>query len=580
MKLTRPGTLSVRTVSQYRRREVLSYLGLRYYLDNAAARTDQWAREVAVDLTLTRDKAPLFEAHHFKEVAESGVIKHRSLFLPGPNEALAEATLLAECARHPRVFRNPPCVFSYTLSQGNDRSGIFAHYIGGLKDRHDEIARACDAVPDGVVRYTDIKNFYPSVPLALAGKTWRYWAERAGLDERFRHLGDALIEGQMSADFNPERTLLIGPMFSHVLANLVLRKLDEDLSLILRVQYVRYVDDITLIGEANSVSKSLQIIGEHLAGELGFRLHDDSSDKCLEVPAQEWLKGRDDFYQNPHVVSWMTLIADLKRFLILHPEEQATLKGAFREEGFRIPIRDYSNAVFERSFLERLGQLAKRNWFRRSAQNVSITSLLENARLLRDRYLERFEQLLDQTIDSSGYDRKRAIPKLRYRAGRLVYLASEDVLSSLAKSAKAIPELHLLTEVMEAVSSSNLDRILPLGTNAAQAAAQPIRAAKKTCLTTLRDLNEAEQQSLGVFLLNGVSVDRQGPDDDTELMRFAKSGADPNLMKSGEPFMRELACLHGLAERPRHPGLLETAYDEDEDLALDAIDQLQQSLSM
>ena len=100
------------------------------------------------------------------------------------------------------------------------------------------------------------------------------------------------------------------------------------------------------------------------------------------------------------------------------------------------------------------------------------------------------------------------------------------------------------------------------------------------CFTTLRNLNEAEQQSLAVFLLNGVSVDRQGLDNDTELIRFAKTGADRSLMKSGEPFMRELACLHGLAEHPRHPKLLETAYDEDEDLALDAIDQLQQSVSM
>jgi hypothetical protein len=190
------------------------------------------------------------------------------------------------------------------------------------------------------------------------------------------------------------------------------------------------------------------------------------------------------------------------------------------------------------------------------------------------------ELLLEQTIDSSGYDRKRAVPKLRYRGGRLVYLASDDSLSSLAKDTQAIPELHLLTEVMEAVSSGNLDRVLYLGTNAAQAAAQPIRAAKKTCSTTLRDLKEAEQQSLAVFLLNGVSVERPGPDNDTELMRFAKNGADRNLMKSGEPFMRELACLHGLVEHARHSELLETAYDEDEDLALDAIDQLQQSVSM
>ncbi len=251
MKPNRPGALSVRTVSQYRRREVLSYLGLRYYLDNAAARTDDWAREVAVDLALSRDNAPLFEVHHFKEVAESGVIKHRPLFLPGPNEALAEATLLAECARHPRVFRNPPCVFSYSLTQGKDRSGIFAHYIGGLKARHDEIASACDAVPDGVVRYTDIRSFYPSITIGLARQTWRDWADLAGLGSRFRDLGDALIDGQVSTGLNAEKTLLVGPMFSHLLANLVLRTLDDHLSRTLPARYVRYVDDIVISSNWN-----------------------------------------------------------------------------------------------------------------------------------------------------------------------------------------------------------------------------------------------------------------------------------------------------------------------------------------
>jgi hypothetical protein len=62
----------------------------------------------------------------------------------------------------------------------------------------------------------------------------------------------------------------------------------------------------------------------------------------------------------------------------------------------------------------------------------------------------------------------------------------------------------------------------------------------------------------------------------------------PNLLNASVIVMvlsltvneRELACLHGLAEHPRHAELLETAYDEDEDLALDAIDQLQQSVSM
>ena len=65
----------------------------------------------------------------------------------------------------------------------------------------------------------------------------------------------------------------------------------------------------------------------------------------------------------------------------------------------------------------------------------------------------------------------------------------------------------------------------------------------------------------------------------SELMRFAAVGADAALMKSGQPFMRETVCLHGLSKQPCHPDMLETVFDEDETLAMDAIEQPQQSMS-
>jgi hypothetical protein len=88
MKRIRPGILAVRAVNQYRCRDVLTYLGLRYYLENSAARTDHWAQQVATDLVLTRAKAPYYCSHHFKETTGNGKIKHRPIFLPGANEAL------------------------------------------------------------------------------------------------------------------------------------------------------------------------------------------------------------------------------------------------------------------------------------------------------------------------------------------------------------------------------------------------------------------------------------------------------------------------------------------------------------
>jgi len=119
-----------------------------------------------------------------------------------------------------------------------------------------------------------------------------------------------------------------------------------------------------------------------------------------------------------------------------------------------------------------------------------------------------------------------------------------------------------------------------MGTNAAQAAAQPLRAAGKACFFGKDKLSEIEEQALAVFLLNGVSVTRNENDEQSEVMRFAKIGADLDLMKSEEPFIRNLACLHGISDEPRHIELLETAYDEGELITLDAVEQLRQSNSM
>lgn len=38
--------------------------------------------------------------------------------------------------------------------------------------------------------------------------------------------------------------------------------------------------------------------------------------------------------------------------------------------------------------------------------------------------------------------------------------------------------------------------------------------------------------------------------------------------------------IEGAINGPRHPEMLESVFDEDEDLAVDAVDQLQQSLSL
>lgn len=50
-------------------------------------------------------------------------------------------------------------------------------------------------------------------------------------------------------------------------------------------------------------------------------------------------------------------------------------------------------------------------------------------------------------------------------------------------------------------------------------------------------------------------------------------------MKSSDLSGRDSAYLHGVSDYPRYADILESVFDEDEQLALDTVDQPGQSLS-
>lgn len=248
---------------------------------------------------------------------------------------------------------------------------------------------------------------------------------------------------------------------------------------------------------------------------------------------------------------------------------------------FRIPVRDYSIAIREPGLLERILGLSQRTWFRRKAQSITTDQLVFQAIELRSHLDSKFLQLTENLASLEGFERKRRIPKLRYCASRLVYLAEEDRLRYLAKLAAEIPELFFHSRVMLSVANQDIDQVITLGPNAAMTAAQPLKAAGATVSTKHHDFQTAKEQSLAVFLMNGLKVERVLPrhECDSELIRFAENGTDSAMMRSSDVFHREISCLHGLATQPRHSDMLDLALDEDESIAMDAVEQLQESVS-
>ena len=262
------------------------------------------------------------------------------------------------------------------------------------------------------------------------------------------------------------------------------------------------------------------------------------------------------------------------------PEKRSDLAATFAAEEMRIPLPDYSATIRERRYLERVLDLGGFKWFRSQVRELDVESLMKMASELREDINTRLRVNLDHFVERKGYDRKCRIPKLRYDAGRLLYLGRKIDLTSLTPALSEIPEFTIIGHVYGSVSTRDVSGLLSLGANAVQSAAQVL------CLNTgpvrcqPKHWTEVESQGLAILRLNGLNLEFGEPHDlpNDELNRLASSDKSAtSLMRSADPFIRELACLHGGESARRFSSLLNSAFDGDEALAFDAINQLNQS---
>jgi hypothetical protein len=573
-----PGLLAVRAVNQYRRRDVLAYIGLRYYLENISAKSDLWIRNVSIHLVNNRKSPVYFRSYHFKEISDEVVI-HRNIFIPGPNEALAETALLHECSKH-SAFRSLPCVYSYRFPKSNSREGVFQNYFPGYRERHNTIADACHSSDDAIVLYTDIKKFYPSIPKELALETWVSACDSSDISSEFRQTGERLLEDQSntSNSYDDGLGIIIGPMFSHLIANLVLSKIDELMVEEMQGRYTRYVDDIVIVGNNKQVREGRKILNTELE-EMGFLLHEEGKD--FQVDSKLWLEGARDF-NGSESKEWISLIGNIKRYLLAHAEKRDELIKAFLENGIRIPLLDYSVAVQESKNLQKfIDWLHKYSWSVKSVREITIQSLVKDAIHARKIYERKINRLIDENPKVEGFSRKRLIPKLRFYAGRLIFLAPPEDLLEISSALGDFPELLLRSNIMVAIQSRDITPVLRLGANAVQAVSQVLRIMNEPVRCSLREFSDVELQGLAILRLNGITIHLENEIpielEASDLNQFVLGNNTLQLMKSEQPFIREISCLRGTENIFRHKRLLETAFDRDEHLILDVLNQLRDS---
>ena len=570
MTLPTPSKIAIRAVKQYRGRDVVPYLSLRYYLANCSSRRERWHSEVATRLVVERGECPYFRVEHFKERDEQGHIHHRELHLPGANEILAEGVLLAECSNYP-AFENGPSVFSYDLAEGPETDGMYRPYFGGLQRQHEAIAKACKADAHSEVLYGDVKKFYPSISREVAERAWKATCDQAHINPAMTDLGLRLIECHASVERTNGRGILTGPMFSHLIGNLVLRRVDREVSLLKGISYFRYVDDVVLVGPRAAVDDGYRELDRRLR-EIGLELHPPGSGKHLRVSSAEWLQGEHDFSETPQPIQWKSFVLGLKCLLIREPKRHGMIRQALQDAGFRLPLPNYEGVIREQTYLQRVSELIKSRWLR--GKTRTLDELVEEANILRDRYRREIDNLLSSVRYADAFYRKRTLPKIRYRAGRLAYLATHQQLAGIAEELRDIRELQFQGSILMGIALGDATEAIRFGTNATQALAQALHAEGRAASIQGPIGTGIEAQGLAVMALNGVATSGAGNDEwcRNEFVRIARDGVEPDLMRSSDPFVREFASLHGLGA-PRHAQVLDTAFDEAEDSVFDTVSQ-------
>ncbi|MGQ2940247.1 MULTISPECIES: RNA-directed DNA polymerase [Sphingomonadaceae] len=488
------------------------------------------------------------------------------MFIPGASEALAEASLLAHCSPVWEKLRSAK-VFSYHPTDNQNRKSYFDSYMIDLRRRQKEILLECNKIAEGVVAYIDIKSFYPSLSLDIAEQYWTQFCRNGSIDDHHAHIGRSLIRRYRECSITGG--LLVGPMFSHFLANLVLSHIDIE-SEYPQVSYFRYVDDITFVGPENAVRDAIEQTRRKL-GELGLAMHPFDSPKTMVVPIHEWAESANDFVHADHSLAWMRLVGDIKKLILTNADIAKHIERDLAAEGFRLPIPDYAVAVREASSFEKIRQLGLWSWLKVQLGRISTNTVIHEARSLADRLSAETLNLLKHEADDSVFQRKRVVTKLRYRLGRLVYLATMEQLEEIADAAERWPELAFHRIIIEAIISGDCSPVLELGTNAAQATAQIFRANRSTARFSRSISTPVEVQGLAVFILNGVPVEAEVRSLDDPALNFARGPIDVDLMRQPSGLIQELACLHGIGP-VRHAEILRSAFDVSEMIMLDALE--------
>lgn len=558
---------ALRALNEYRRDSPLTYLALRYTLNAACAREARWAEEIAPELTSRKATASYLKQQQFKE-KHRGKIEYRRMHFPDANEALAEASLLAACEKAGGAFKARRGVYSYHLAKPESLDGFFRPFMELFRLRQAAIAKRCKAHPNHTVVYADIKKFYPSVSNRRSLTAWRRAYAESPIEGKWAQLGENLIKKQSQMK---EKGLLVGPRFSHLIADLILRDVDKEIRELCGGGYYRYVDDFAIVVSKNKVP----MIKSHLRKQLrkvGLKLHPG---KFYTMQAAEWRKNaftQDELgLKTEGGEKWMSFIDRLKGFLVTRPLKNQELREGLELSGFRIPLPRYKNQVSENQYVGRFSNRLKKPWFLRRTSRASISGLIHSAIQLKTYYLADFQKVIGEYKNLEGIQKKWALSRLRFLLGKLLMLVPEDQVKSIREETEKHPSLITQTELLRAIELRDLSHIVTLGPPACAVIGELLAGSEIQYKVTPQRWSPAAIDGYNVLVLKGVRL-RTAPPPHVRQRRIVRlvagKGTPLEWVHLDDYFMRELAALCGGATLENHRNLMAAPLDPGEPLSI------------
>lgn len=413
--------LAVRALNHWRNYNIPTYLGLRILLLQVPkSESSNFLTEYLLNKLPLRKSGRYRHFLRFKGFSPSGDTEYRDMYAASPSTALAEAYALSILSEVKTLKKNKSYVYSNLWPTSKTAGRSFTYFYSGYSDRNARISNLLQHNTNFFVVANDIKGFYPTIDqqivLTILGK-------HLDSDKDVKY-HDFVVNTCHQLLSCTDKGTPIGPALSHVLANLILEPVDNEMHSLLKERYFRYVDDILMVLEKDEVSIMRKRL-EKLMNDQGFKLNPDKEDV---ISASEWL---DNLY-NPEErfagQQFDQLSNRIHLYLWNEPSKKKALADSFKEEGIAMPIQRFAiNAIYGRyhRYMKYLVNRDAKNMYRMLISNLkheNTHTIMSDVTYLYNRFYEIASRIRIQPDNSHQIIRKLQVQRLRYLLNRLIYL--------------------------------------------------------------------------------------------------------------------------------------------------------------